>query len=75
MFYDRCQKYGTDDGPEVDEYRFMEYWNLVFMQYEITDVRSKSEFTIVQELPNKNIDTGMGLERIASILQGGDKLY
>ncbi|MGK5677799.1 alanine--tRNA ligase [Actinoplanes sp. URMC 104] len=75
LFYDRGPEYGADGGPEVDEDRFMEFWNLVFMQYEITDVKSKSEFTIVQELPNKNIDTGMGLERIASILQGVDNLY
>ncbi|MFF5078811.1 alanine--tRNA ligase [Actinoplanes sp. NPDC000266] len=75
LFYDRGPEYGKDGGPEVDEDRFMEYWNLVFMQYEITDVKSKTDFTIVSELPNKNIDTGMGLERIASILQGVDNLY
>src|SRR5439155_1655102 len=61
--------------PEVDEVRYLEFWNLVFMQYEITDVRSKEDFRIVKELPSKNIDTGMGLERIASILQGVDNLY
>ncbi|MEV4352456.1 alanine--tRNA ligase [Actinoplanes sp. NPDC049596] len=75
LFYDRGPEYGADGGPEVDEDRFMEFWNLVFMQYEITDVKSKTDFTIVSELPNKNIDTGMGLERIASILQGVDNLY
>jgi alanyl-tRNA synthetase len=75
LFYDRGPEYGRDGGPEVDEDRFMEYWNLVFMTYEITDVRSKEDFTIVGDLPAKNIDTGMGLERIASILQGVDNLY
>ena len=75
LFYDRGPEYGRDGGPEVDEDRYREYWNLVFMQYEITDVKSKEDFTIVSELPNKNIDTGMGLERIASILQGVDNLY
>nr|WP_296072871.1 alanine--tRNA ligase [uncultured Actinoplanes sp.] len=75
IFYDRGPEYGREGGPAVDEDRYMEIWNLVFMQYEITDVKSKSDFTIVQELPNKNIDTGMGLERIASILQGVDNLY
>ena len=75
LYYDRGPSYGPDGGPEVDEDRYLEYWNLVFMQYEITDVRSKEEFRIVSELPAKNIDTGMGLERIASILQGVDNMY
>lgn len=75
LYYDRGPAYGKDGGPEVDEDRFLEFWNLVFMQYEITNVRSKEDFDIVGELPNKNIDTGMGLERIASILQGVDNLY
>src|SRR6201991_1564653 len=75
LFYDRGPEYGREGGPEVDEDRYMEFWNLVFMQNEITDVRSKEDFTIVGELPNKNIDTGMGMERMASILQGVDNLY
>ncbi|WP_412736183.1 alanine--tRNA ligase [Krasilnikovia sp. MM14-A1259] len=75
LFYDRGPTYGAEGGPEVDEDRYMEFWNLVFMQYEITDVKSKEDFTIVGDLPAKNIDTGMGLERIASILQGVDNLY
>jgi alanyl-tRNA synthetase len=75
LYYDRGPAYGPDGGPEVDEDRFLEYWNLVFMQYEIADVKSKEDFRIVSELPNKNIDTGMGLERIASILQGVDNMY
>jgi alanyl-tRNA synthetase len=75
LFYDRGPEYGKEGGPEVDEDRYMEYWNLVFMQYEITDVKNKEEFTIVGDLPKQNIDTGMGLERIASILQGVDNLY
>jgi alanyl-tRNA synthetase len=75
LFYDRGPEYGKDGGPEADEDRFMEYWNLVFMTYEITDVKSKEDFTIVGALPKQNIDTGMGLERIASILQGVDNLY
>jgi alanyl-tRNA synthetase len=75
LFYDRGPEYGKEGGPEVDEDRYMEYWNLVFMQYEITDVKSKENFTIVSDLPKKNIDTGMGLERVASILQGVDNLY
>ncbi|SCF19013.1 alanyl-tRNA synthetase [Micromonospora haikouensis] len=75
LYYDRGPAYGAEGGPEVDEDRYLEFWNLVFMQYEIADVASKTDFRIVGELPNKNIDTGMGLERIASILQGVDNLY
>jgi alanyl-tRNA synthetase len=75
IYYDRGPEYGKDGGPDVDEDRYLEFWNLVFMQYEITDVRSKEDFRVVSELPAKNIDTGMGLERMASILQRVDNLY
>ncbi|MDT4990323.1 MAG: alanyl-tRNA synthetase [Actinoplanes sp.] len=75
LFYDRGPQYGREGGPDVDEDRYLEFWNLVFMQNEVTDVQSKDVFTIVGDLPAKNIDTGMGLERIASILQGVDNLY
>ena len=75
LYYDRGPAYGPEGGPEVDEDRFLEFWNLVFMQYEITNVKNKEEFDIVGELPAKNIDTGMGLERMASIMQGVDNLY
>jgi alanyl-tRNA synthetase len=75
LFYDRGPQYGREGGPDVDEDRYLEFWNLVFMQNVVTDVQSKEVFTIVGELPAKNIDTGMGLERIASILQGVDNLY
>ncbi|GIF70185.1 alanine--tRNA ligase [Asanoa ishikariensis] len=75
LYYDRGPAYGPEGGPEVDEDRFLEFWNLVFMQYEITNVKSKEIFDVVGELPAKNIDTGMGLERMASLLQGVDNLY
>ena len=75
IYYDRGPSYGKDGGPAVDEDRFMEIWNLVFMTYDITNVKSKEEFEIVGELPAKCIDTGMGLERVASILQGVDNMY
>ncbi|MER5454927.1 alanine--tRNA ligase [Micromonospora sp. NPDC002389] len=75
LYYDRGPEYGAEGGPEVDEDRYLEFWNLVFMQYEIADVLNKEQFRIVGELPKKNIDTGMGLERMASILQGVDNLY
>ena len=75
IYYDRGPQYGPDGGPAVDDTRYLEIWNLVFMQYLITDVRSKTEFTIVGELPQKNIDTGMGMERVAFIKQGVDNMY
>ncbi|MBD0292342.1 MAG: alanine--tRNA ligase [Jiangellaceae bacterium] len=75
IYVDRGPEYGPEGGPIVDEDRFLEIWNLVFMQYEVADVRSKAEFRIVQELPAQNIDTGMGLERVAYLLQGVDNLY
>ncbi|MBJ7451246.1 MAG: alanine--tRNA ligase, partial [Blastococcus sp.] len=77
IYYDRGPEFGPEGGPLVDTGgdRFLEIWNLVFMQYELADVRSKEEFTVVGELPNKNIDTGMGLERVAFLLQGVDNLY
>src|SRR5918997_1533335 len=77
IYYDRGPEFGPDGGPLVDTAgdRFLEIWNLVFMQYELTDVRSKEEFRIVGELPKKNIDTGMGLERVAFLLQGVDNMY
>jgi len=75
IFYDRGPDYGTEGGPAVDEDRYMEIWNLVFMQYELSAVRSKEDFDIQGELRAKSVDTGMGLERIASVLQGVDNLY
>ncbi len=75
IFFDRGPAYGIDGGPATDDDRYVEIWNLVFMQYEITDVKSKYDFTIVGELPAKNIDTGMGLERVAFIKQGVDNMY
>src|SRR5699024_7100148 len=74
-YVDRGPEYGKDGGPIVDEDRFIEIWNLVFMQYEIDNVKSQSEFDIVGELSQKNIDTGMGLERVAYLLQGVDNMY
>ncbi|UIJ34160.1 alanine--tRNA ligase [Allobranchiibius sp. GilTou73] len=75
IFYDRGARYGADGGPAVDEDRFMEIWNLVFMQDELSAFRTKSDFDIRGPLPRRNIDTGMGLERMASVLQGKDNLY
>ena len=75
LFYDRGPEYGREGGPAVDEDRYMEYWNLVFMQFERGPGTTKEDYPILGDLPAKNIDTGMGLERMASILQGVDNLY
>ncbi|PSL02059.1 alanyl-tRNA synthetase [Haloactinopolyspora alba] len=75
IYVDRGPQYGPDGGPVVDEDRFLEIWNLVFMEYELTDVKSKEDFTIVGELPSKNIDTGMGMERVSYLLQDVDNMY
>ncbi|MBP5802074.1 alanine--tRNA ligase [Microbacterium maritypicum] len=75
IFFDRGPAYGKDGGPAVDDSRFLEIWNLVFMQDFIENIRGKTEFDIVGELPMKNIDTGMGLERVAFIKQGVENMY
>ncbi len=75
IYVDRGPQYGADGGPVVDEDRFLEIWNLVFMQYALENVRAKDDFDIVGDLAQKNIDTGMGLERVAYLLQGVDNLY
>ena len=75
IFFDRGPKYGRDGGPAADDSRFLEIWNLVFMQDFIENVRGKTEFDIVGELPQKNIDTGMGLERVAFLKQGVENMY
>ena len=75
IFFDRGPKYGIDGGPATDDDRYVEIWNLVFMQYLINEVKSKTDFNIVGELPMKNIDTGMGLERVAFIKQGVENMY
>ncbi|WP_314425828.1 alanine--tRNA ligase [uncultured Microbacterium sp.] len=75
IFFDRGPSYGRDGGPAVDDSRFLEIWNLVFMQDFIENIRGKTEFDIVGELPMKNIDTGMGLERVAFLKQGVENMY
>ncbi|WP_277210161.1 alanine--tRNA ligase [Isoptericola croceus] len=75
IYVDRGPEYGVEGGPEVDEDRYLEIWNLVFMQYALDDVKSKEDFRVVGDLEKKNIDTGMGLERVAFLLQGKDNLY
>ena len=75
IYIDRGPEYGPDGGPDADEDRFLEIWNLVFMQDELSAVRAKDDFDIAGSLPSKNIDTGMGLERVAYLLQGKHNMY
>ena len=75
IYYDRGPEFGVGGGPIANEERYLEVWNLVFMQFERGAGGTKDSFPILGELPAKNIDTGMGLERMAAILQGVDNLY
>ncbi|HEX6755347.1 MAG TPA: alanine--tRNA ligase [Mycobacteriales bacterium] len=75
IFYDRGPDYGPDGGPIVDEERYLEVWNLVFMQYVRGPGPGKEGWPILGDLPAKNIDTGMGVERMAFLLQGRENLY
>lgn len=75
IFYDRGPAYGKDGGPAVDDDRYIEIWNLVFMQYQRGEGIGKDDFEILGELPKKNIDTGLGVERLAMLLQGVENFY
>ncbi|CAN3128750.1 alanine--tRNA ligase [Mycobacterium sp. smrl_JER01] len=75
IYYDRGPDYGVEGGPEANEDRYIEIWNLVFMQNERGEGTSKEDFEILGPLPRKNIDTGMGIERVACLLQGVDNVY
>ena len=74
ILIDRGPAYGAD-GDFSAEDRYLEFWNLVFMQDELSAVRSKEDFDIAGSLPKKNIDTGMGLERVAFMTQGVENMY
>jgi alanyl-tRNA synthetase len=70
MYIDRGPEFGSDDQrPGDDTDRFLEYWNHVFMTYELREDGS------LTDLPQKNIDTGLGLERMAVIQQGVDSVF
>ncbi|TDD37929.1 alanine--tRNA ligase [Saccharopolyspora elongata] len=75
IYYDRGPKYGREGGPVADEDRYIEIWNLVFMQ----DIRGEQSPKLghppIGTLPTKNIDTGMGVERVACLLQGVENVY
>ncbi len=75
IFFDRGPAYGADGGPATDDDRYVEIWNLVFMQYLRGAGTGKSDFEILGDLPKKNIDTGMGLERVAFLKQGVENMY
>lgn len=75
IYYDRGPAYGKEGGPIADEDRYMEVWNLVFMQNERGAGGGKDDFPILGELPAKSIDTGLGLERTAALLQGVENIY
>ena len=75
IYYDRGPQYGKDGGPIADEDRYLEVWNLVFMQNVRGEGGGKDDFPIEGDLPNKNIDTGLGLERMAALLQGVENIY
>jgi alanyl-tRNA synthetase len=75
IYYDRGAEYGSEGGPAADEERYIEIWNLVFMQNERGEGTSKEDYQITGALPRKNIDTGMGVERVAVLLQGVHNVY
>ncbi|MCE3553367.1 alanine--tRNA ligase [Pseudonocardia sp. RS11V-5] len=75
IYYDRGPEYGREGGPEADEDRYLEIWNLVFMQDERGELSPKLGHPPVGTLPSKNIDTGMGVERVAYLLQGVANVY
>ncbi len=75
IYVDRGKAFGKDGGPIADEDRFLEIWNLVFMEYERGAGGGKADFPILGELKQKNIDTGLGLERVAFLKQGVDNMY
>jgi alanyl-tRNA synthetase len=75
IYYDRGPEHGKDGGPVVDEDRYLEIWNLVFMQDERGELSPKLGHPPVGTLPSKNIDTGMGVERVAYLLQGVANVY
>ena len=75
IYYDRGPAYGIDGGPIADENRYLEIWNLVFMQNERGAGGGKDGYPILGELPAKSIDTGLGLERTAALLQGVENIY
>ncbi|MGB5796833.1 MAG: alanine--tRNA ligase, partial [Mycolicibacter algericus] len=75
IYFDRGPEFGVGGGPIANEDRYIEIWNLVFMQNERGEGTGKEDFEILGPLPRKNIDTGMGVERVAFLLQGVHNVY
>src|SRR3954470_2820098 len=75
IYYDRGPEHGREGGPVADEDRYIEIWNLVFMQDVRGDKSPKDDFPPIGSLPKTNIQTGMGIERVACLLQGVDNVY
>jgi alanyl-tRNA synthetase len=75
IYYDRGPEHGREGGPAIDEDRYLEIWNLVFMQDVRGEQSPKKGAPVIGELPKKNIDTGMGVERVAYLLQGVENVY
>ncbi|WP_107657972.1 alanine--tRNA ligase [Nocardia suismassiliense] len=75
IYFDRGPEYGRDGGPVADEDRYLEIWNLVFMQDVRGELSPKEGHPPIGSLPKKNIDTGMGVERVAMLLQGVENVY
>ncbi|MCJ7832015.1 MAG: alanine--tRNA ligase, partial [Actinobacteria bacterium] len=70
IFVDRGSAYGPEGGPAIDEERFVEIWNHVFMQDEVDDQEVK-----IGDLPGKNVDTGASVERLAMVTQNAASFY
>ena len=70
LYYDRGERFGQGGGPAVNDERYLEFYNVVFMQHELDN-----DGNILGDLPKQNVDTGMGLERMAVLLQGVDDLF
>jgi len=75
IYYDRGPEHGREGGPVADEDRYLEVWNLVFMQDVRGELSPKEGHKPIGSLPRRNIDTGMGIERVAALLQGVDNVY
>ncbi|MEO3745638.1 alanine--tRNA ligase [Plantactinospora sp. B5E13] len=69
LCYDRGPAFGVDGGPAVNDERYLELWNLVFMQHRRGEGDGKDGFPVLGDLPTRNIDTGLGMDRLAAILQ------